>query len=135
MTRRLSTVFAGESPSYLTVMILDLTDEEKTALIRELDRIIEDDRLSDVAPHHDSKIDPGKIQTRTDSGAAATNQTLRAAAVHPGTATALDEIRAQPADEARKCCGCFGAIAPSPDASRPSPCWVDRVVPRMPVSG
>jgi hypothetical protein len=35
-------------------MNLDLTDEEKTALIRELDRIIQDDR-SVVAADHDSE--------------------------------------------------------------------------------
>ncbi len=36
-----------------------------------------------------------------------------------------------PPNDARECGGCFGAKAPSLDASRPSPCSADRVVPPL----
>jgi hypothetical protein len=61
------------------------------------------------------------------------------------TAGAVSEIRSRPAasaslrdtkggtsaDDPRERCGCFGAIAPSLDASRPSPCPSDRMVPPL----
>jgi hypothetical protein len=43
--------------------------------------------------------------------------------------TKLGEVPHRPADDAWECGGCFGAIAPSLDASRPSPCSPDCVVP------
>jgi hypothetical protein len=41
---------------------------------------------------------------------------------HTPDAARLNEIRTGTSDDARECRGCFGAMAPSLDASRPSPC-------------
>jgi hypothetical protein len=49
----------------------------------------------------------------------------------PDDTDADGEVSTRPADDPRECRGCFGAIAPSLDASRPSPCSLGHVVPPL----
>src|SRR5260370_9943025 len=74
---------------------------------------------------------PTGVETRSSPRA----ETLRTAEQGPVSETRLDEIRTRPADDARECDGCFGAIAPSLDALRPSPCSPYRVVQGVRPSG